>query len=259
MYTKSDLKADLAAMGLKGTETVIIHSSLKSIGEVENRADGILDALIEFFRDGLLVFPSMTYSLVNAKQPVFSVRDTPCCVSMLPELFRRRPGVIRSLHPTHAVAAIGKDAAEFVSGHEKFDSPAHPESPWGKLYKRNAVILFVGTGTIHCNTYLHGVEEWLPVPGMLTDYHEPLVVYDYEGKRIEVPSRRHVGSHSKWYNLLQPRFREAGALKEGKFGDAKVFILDAHAAGDIVYDLLKKEPLFFTDEYQASKGVTDWH
>ena len=180
MYSKSDLKADLTAMGLKGSETVIIHSSLKSIGEVENRADGILDALVEFFKDGLLVFPSMSYNLVNAKQPVFSVRDTPCCVSMLPELFRRRPGVIRSLHPTHAVAAIGKDAAEFVAGHEKFDSPAHPESPWGKLYKRNAVILFVGTGTIHCNTYLHGVEEWLPVPGMLTDYHEPLVVYDYE-------------------------------------------------------------------------------
>ena len=106
MYSKSDLKADLTAMGLKGSETVIIHSSLKSIGEVENRADGILDALVEFFKDGLLVFPSMSYNLVNAKQPVFSVRDTPCCVSMLPELFRRRPGVIRSLHPTHAVAAI---------------------------------------------------------------------------------------------------------------------------------------------------------
>ena len=70
MYTKSDLKADLAAMGLQGNETVIIHSSLKSIGEVENRADGILDALEEFFAPGLLIFPSMTYSTVNAKQPV---------------------------------------------------------------------------------------------------------------------------------------------------------------------------------------------
>ena len=259
MYTKSELKAQLSAMGFKGTETVIIHSSLKSIGEVENRAEGIIDALQEFFAEGLLVFPSMTYSLVSDKQPVFSVRDTPCCVSALPEIFRKRPGVIRSLHPTHAVAAIGKDAAEFVEGHEKFDSPAHPDSPWGKLYKRNAKIMFVGTKTIHCNTFLHGVEEWLPVPGMLTEEPQQLVVYDYEGKRIEVPSRRHVGSHSKWYHLMYPTFCEAGALTEGKFGDAQVFVVDAHMAGDIVYDLLKKEPLFFTDEYQASKGVTDWH
>lgn len=253
MYTRDDLKNDLRRMGFKGDETVIIHSSLKSIGEVEDRADGILDALEEFFADGLLVFPSMTYSLVNDKQPVFSVRDTPCCVSALPEIFRHRPGVIRSLHPTHAVAAIGKDAAEFVSGHEKFDSPAHPESPWGKLYKRSAKILFVGTKTIHCNTFLHGVEEWLPVPGMLTEEHQPLVVYDYDGKRIEVPSRRHVGSHSKWYNLMQPAFREAGALTEGRFGDAQVFVVDARMAGDIVYELLKKEPFFFTDDYQNAK------
>ena len=253
MYSKNDLKSNLSEMGLTGNETVIIHSSLKSIGEVENRADGILDALQEFFANGLLVFPSMTYSLVNAKQPVYSVRDTPCCVSALPEIFRKRPGVLRSLHPTHAVAAIGKDAAEFVSGHEKFDSPAHPESPWGKLYKRSAFIMFIGTGTIHCNTFLHGVEEWLPVPGMLTDHHEPLVVYDYDGRRIEVPSRRHVGSHSRWYDLMAPLFRQAGALRDGKFGDAGVFLLEARKAGDLVYELLKKEPLFFTDGYQESK------
>ena len=77
MHTRNDLKEDLRRMGFNGTETVIIHSSLKSIGEVEDRADGILDALEDFFADGLLVFPSMTYSLVDNKQPVFSVRDTP--------------------------------------------------------------------------------------------------------------------------------------------------------------------------------------
>ena len=41
MYTKEDLKACLARMGLKGTDTVLMHSSMKSIGEVENRADEI--------------------------------------------------------------------------------------------------------------------------------------------------------------------------------------------------------------------------
>jgi aminoglycoside 3-N-acetyltransferase len=249
MYTKEDLKACLARMGLKGTDTVLMHSSMKSIGEVENRADGVLDALIEYFADGLLVLPSMSYSLVNAKQPVFAVRDTPCCVSLLPELFRHRSGVIRSLHPTHAVAAIGKDAAEFVSGHEKFDSPAHPDSPWGKLYRRNAKIMFVGT-TLHCNTFLHGVEEWLPVPGMLTDYHEQLVVYDYDGNRIEVPSRRHVGGHSKWYNLMEEPFRKGGALTEGQFGDAHTYIVDAHKAGDITYAVLKENPLFFSELFR---------
>ena len=253
MHTKATLKADLARMGFTGTETILVHSSMKSIGEVENRADGVLDALQEYFAEGLLVFPSMSYDLVNARQPVFAVRDTPCCVSLLPELFRRRPGVIRSLHPTHAVAAIGKDAAEFVAGHEKFDSPAHPESPWGRLYRRNAKILFVGT-KLGCNTFLHGVEEWLPVPGMLTGSHEPLVVYDYDGRRIEVPSRRHVGSHSLRYHLMEEPFRQGGALAEGRFGDARTYILDARKAGDITYALLKREPLFFSKSFQETKA-----
>lgn len=252
-YSKADLMACLAGLGLKREDTVLIHSSMKSIGEVEGRAEGVLEALEEYFAPGLLVFPTLSYSVVNARQPVFSVRDTPVCVGILPELFRSRPGVIRSLHPTHSVAARGADAAEFVSGHEKFDSPAHPDSPWGKLYRRGGKIMFLGTGTIGCNTYLHGVEEWLPVPGMLTETHQELVVFDYDGRRIEVPSRRHVGSHSKWYNLMEEPFRKAGGLTEGKFGDAATVIVDARIAGDVTYELLKKTPLFFTPEYQEGK------
>ena len=49
-------------------------------------------------------------------------------------------------------------------------------------------------------------------------------------------------------------FRENNALREGVFGNAKVHILDARAAGDLVYQILKRTPLFFTDEYQLSKA-----
>lgn len=47
-YTKADLKHDLAVMGLTGNETILIHSSMKSIGTVEGGADTVLDALMEF-------------------------------------------------------------------------------------------------------------------------------------------------------------------------------------------------------------------
>ena len=38
-YPKQDLQQDLAAMGLTGTETILIHSSMKSIGAVEGGAE----------------------------------------------------------------------------------------------------------------------------------------------------------------------------------------------------------------------------
>jgi len=237
-------------MGLKPEQTVLVHSSMRTIGEVENRADGVLDALMEYFAPGLLVFPTLTYNSVNAEHPVFSETDTPTCTGILPELFRKRAGVYRSLHPTHSVAAAGREAKEFVSGHENFDSPAHRNSPWGKLYDRNAVILFIGA-TLYSNTFLHGVEEWLPVPGMLTETPQQLVIETANLRRIPRPMRRHVGHHSQWYGLMEVLFRENNALSEGKFGDAKVYLLDAKKAGDLVYALLQKTPLFFTEEYQS--------
>ena len=51
MYTKNDLKEQLAAMGLNGDETILIHSSMKAVGQVDGGADTVLDAWSEFFAD----------------------------------------------------------------------------------------------------------------------------------------------------------------------------------------------------------------
>lgn len=74
MYTKEDLKEYLKAMGLTGKETILVHSSMKSIGEVEGRADTVLDALIEYFKDGLLLLPTHTWK--NIKRGQSSIRPS---------------------------------------------------------------------------------------------------------------------------------------------------------------------------------------
>lgn len=125
-YTKQTLQQDLAAMGLTGTETILIHSSMKSIGAVEGGADTVLDALMEFFAEGLLLLPTHTWQFIDQDHPVFDVRRSPCCVGILPELFRQRPGVVRSLHPTHSIAAYGRGAAEYLQGSWKTTPPAPP-------------------------------------------------------------------------------------------------------------------------------------
>ena len=69
MYTKEDLKEYLKAMWLTGKETILVHSSMKSIGEVEGRADTVLDALIEYFKDGLLT-RTIQYTTQRLRRPV---------------------------------------------------------------------------------------------------------------------------------------------------------------------------------------------
>ena len=48
---------------------------------------------------------------------------------------------------------------------------------------------------------------------------------------------------------MEEPFRKGGALAEGRFGDAHTYVVDAHKAGDITYELLTKEPLFFAESH----------
>ena len=75
MYTKEQLKKQVENMGLTGEETILIHSSMKSIGEVEGGADTVLDALIEYFGHGLLLLPTHTWKNINADSPVFNSKE----------------------------------------------------------------------------------------------------------------------------------------------------------------------------------------
>ena len=123
MHTKESLFHQFEQLGIDKAGTLLIHSSMKSLGEVAGGADTVLDVFTQYMKEGLLVLPTHTWSYINADNPKFSVTDSPSCIGILPELFRKRPGVIRSWHPTHSVAALGKDAAEFTKDDHKFDTP----------------------------------------------------------------------------------------------------------------------------------------
>ena len=87
MHTYKTLTEDLEKSGLKRDDAILIHSSMRSIGEVEGRADTVLDVLMDYFgKEGLLVFPTLTWSNVNADGAVFDVRNTPSVVGILPQL-----------------------------------------------------------------------------------------------------------------------------------------------------------------------------
>ena len=166
MYTKAELKQQLQNAGLTGKETILIHSSMKAIGEVESGADTVLDAWMEYFADGLLLLPTHTWANVNAEHPVYDYRSTPSCVGLLTNLFRLRAGVVRSLHPTHSLAGFGKGAAEYLAGEDENNTPCTPGGAYDRLKDCGGKILLVGVGHER-NTYIHSVEEVLNVPNRL--------------------------------------------------------------------------------------------
>lgn len=220
-HARQGLENDLAAFGIPQDSTILIHSSCKSIGPVEDGADTVLDVFQAYFKDGLLVFPTHTWDKVNPENPVFILAETPCCTGILPELFRKRPGVIRSGHPTHSVAAYGRKAGAFTADDIHCDTPCARGSSWGKLIDEDAVIMLLGV-TFTRNTFMHGVEEWADIPGRLTDEHTLYYTALPDGRKVEVPSRRHVGHPSEMFDHILPTCIEKGIVRQGLFGDAPI-------------------------------------
>ena len=253
MYTHDQLLAQLAEMGIDPKGTLLVHSSMKAIGQVEGGPDGVIDALMDYMKDGLLVFPTHTWKQIKEKEyPVFDVVNEPSCVGLLTNVFRVRPGVVRSFHPTHSVAAFGRDAAEYVSGEEKRITPCGKGGCWYKLYERKAQILFLGCGT-NRNTFLHGVEEWNGVSNRLSERLHLLYTLAPNGKTYPIPQYRHytrppVTEVSQRYNKMEDTFVKKGAMRYGAFGDAHCALGDAQMMCDITSACLKIDPHLFDDD-----------
>ncbi|MBO5008317.1 MAG: AAC(3) family N-acetyltransferase [Clostridia bacterium] len=278
MYTKQDLINDLKKMGLKETDTVLVHSSYKSIAGdvgVDGGADTIVDAFIEYFGEkGLVVFPTMSWKMgwmINDKgeyRPPFDenldgfypygsdydVKTTPSTdLGIIPEIFRKREGVVRSLSPTTSLAAYGKDAEEFCSGHEKCKTPYAIEGPWHRLYDRKAKILFLGT-TMSCNTLMHAIEEWAKVPDLFAPFVWKFTVTDYDGNTFPLEYQRHNPHHNWYFNKMEPEFLERGIAEKVKFGSADTHLVDGVKETDYMMDRLSETPMLFTIEYNEKES-----
>lgn len=267
-YNKQQLKGQLESMGLKGDETILIHSSMKAIGAVDGGADTVLDAWMEYFKDGLLLLPTHTWKTVNADNPVYNPYTTPSCVGLLTNMFMKRDGVIRSLHPTHSMSGYGKNAAEYLAGEEYNNTPCTPGGCYDRLKEVGGKVLLVGVGHER-NTYIHSVEEVLNVPNRLSDMPMELVIELQEESNNSgklPPYNRDDGwkKHTdnklyrkvyvrKHYNAKQPHisedfvklnqiFLDSGVVRKVKFGDADSLLCDAKGMFNIVRQVIAPDP-----------------
>lgn len=251
MHTKDTLLKQLCDLNIDPKGTLLVHSSMKAIGEVEGGADTVVDALMEYMKEGLLVLPTHTWAQMSEKYNVFNVINEPSCVGLLTNVFRTRRDVKRSLHPTHSVAAFGKDAEEFIKGEENSHSPCARGGCWEKLLLRKAQILFLGC-PLTKNTFLHGVEEWNDIPNRLTKNPQDFFSIDENGVMHNTYQYRHhceppATEVSQYYGKMEPAFLKDEAIYYGVFGDAKCIVGDAVKMAEITSAYLKKDEHLFDD------------
>ena len=240
---RDDIVRGLRALGLAPGDVVLVHSSLGSLGHVEGGADAVIDALLDTVgTEGTVLVPTLTGSdeLDADHPPRYDPGETPCWTGRIPETFRQRPDAVRSLHPTHSVAAIGARARELTAGHEHSITPCGPDSPYGRLAQSGGYILLLGV-THEVNTTFHLAEEIVGVP-----YHmQPGLVAAQvveRGRARTIHLMIHRYGSPRAFGRLEPAFRERGIQRDGQIGEAQVRLIHAGRMVELTCQALRQAP-----------------
>ena len=206
----------------------------------------MIDALVAVVGSrGTVVMPAFTWGRYHAaERVVFDMAgdDVRQEVGLIAEIFRRRPGVRRSLHVCHSVTAIGPQAdAVMGDGVNAFGRGSTFEA----LYKLAAVCLLLGVGFNAC-TALHAAEEIVQVPYRYYRDFKGSVVVRPDGSRIRCPSREYLRTAGYRNDLAKMHavLEREGALRTTRIGAAAVIHARIRDIIDIALRRLGEDIMF---------------
>lgn len=212
---------DLVRLGVRRGGVLLVHSSVKSLGDPRLELSALADAMLDVLGpEGTLLMPALSYERVTPANPHFDLRFTLSNVGALPEAFRTKPGVLRSVHPTHSVCALGKQAERILSRHHLDRTPVGENSPFALLPHYYGQILMLGCG-LNPNTSMHGVEE-LVVPDYLFNPEIEYQITLTNGNTVAQTYRPHN------FNGWAQRYDRLGALDELAIRQGKVLAANCH-------------------------------
>lgn len=173
LITTETLQRDFHALGITPGATVIVHSSLRSLGWIAGGEVAVIQALMAAVSDsGTIVMPAQTTHNTDPKywknppvpegwwpgirylMPAYLSDITPTIgMGRIAEAFRTFPGVMRSSHPSSSFSAWGRHAS-FITHDHSIDFAFGEGSPLARLYELDAFTLFIGTDYSTC-TAMH--------------------------------------------------------------------------------------------------------
>lgn len=208
----------------------------------------VLDSLLDVIEDsGTLLVPTFCMSYASYGEP-YHHEKTPSEVGPFTEYFRKREGVIRSLHPMLSIAGIGVNAAAILENIGK--SGYGVCSPFMRFNDYRVKFLFLGLPLAKGLTYLHHLEHLYGVNHM---YHKS---YDFPVFKDNVLQpgpwlcfRRYlgIGIEAKLSNF-EDVLRENGKLLEIRNSP---YIMQSTTVEDvdrIAIEMLKVDPCAFLEK-----------
>jgi aminoglycoside 3-N-acetyltransferase len=254
MTDRDRVASELGEAGLAPGSAVLVHSSLSSLGRVQGGAETVIGGLLDALGpEGTLLMPALSYAAVTETSPRFDLRSTPSNVGTIPETFRRMPGVLRSLHPTHSVCGAGPRARELLAPHAGDRTPCGPGSPFRLLARSGGSILMLGCG-LRPNTSMHGVEE-LVEPPYLFGGELSITLVREDGSEVAGSYRMHgFSGHAQRYDRVAT-LGEGPWLRQARVLEATVHLIDAAELWRRAEEALRRDPLFFVERVSGNPAA----
>ena len=142
-FGEAELLAALERVDVHPGTTVFLHSAWDEFYNFAGTPPDVVRLLQRHLGPtGTLVMPA--YPLRTRPDDVFDVRRTPTGAGLIPEMFRRMPGVRRSINLVHSVTAGGPNAEFLVRDHHRSETPWDQHSPYARLADVDAIALCLG-------------------------------------------------------------------------------------------------------------------
>jgi aminoglycoside 3-N-acetyltransferase len=230
--TAERLRSDLEALGVEPGTTLVVHSSLSSIGWVVGGAPAVVGALVATLGErGTLAMPAATplcadpatwsppvpeawWQEVREHLPPFDRRTTPTSMGAIPETFRNWPGTLRSEHPLESVCARGPRAEEILTDHP-LDFSEGPGAPFGRLHDLDSRVLLIGVGFNRC-TALH-LAETLVAKRRTSTFRVPHLD---GGRRVWLEMTNVADDNGRYFPEIGERYMAEGRARRGSIGEA---------------------------------------
>lgn len=237
--TRTSLVADLARIGVKGNDVLMVHASVRSVGAVTGGVNVIVQALLDAIGPGGTLVAYVGYEPFHSEEdtegelevPVFDKRIAHAARDhgVLHETIRTWPGALRSDHPDAGVAAIGA-RAEWITAEHPLQYGYGEGSPFDRILQAEGRVLMLGA-PLDTISLLHFAEHKARIPGkrirryrrLMPGVHGPEWI-DIEEFDTEYPVNDQLPADC--FERIASDYLSTGRGIRGRIGSASSFLFD---------------------------------
>jgi aminoglycoside 3-N-acetyltransferase len=261
-YGETELLAALRGLGIAEGDTLMVHAGFDRLSGFKGSPSKVIDTLLTAVgpRGNLLMvsmaYMSSAYEYLKRGKP-FDVRKTVSHMGIVSETFRRRPGVLRSLHPSNPVLAFGPQAEWIVEGHEDCRQPCGPGSPFDKMYRLQAKVLF-HDASIYTLTFFHYLEDMLAERLPFKLFREELMdaqVIDQRGlaRIVQTYAYSEEAIRRRRPQIMSAELDRQGLIRRARVGNSRLILLYTPDLVRVVNAMAERSVFFYDSPDPGSR------